>query len=212
MPINTGQRVTTLDGPLGVVVGEQPSDTTSEPQTIIQSDAGQQVVVPSSLLRLQENGTYVIAMHTHALSTARAASAADTTVVPVVAEELMVGKRTVATGKVRIRTTVHEQAEVVDEPLLRDEVEVTRVPINQFVERPVDARYEGETLIVPIFEEVLVVEKRLVLKEELHITRRRAEYHAPQQVTLRREEINIERLPLSDEERAERGGGTARIE
>lgn len=35
-----------------------------------------------------------------------------------------------------------------------------------------EIRTEGDVTIVPVLEEVLVVEKRLVLKEELHIRRR----------------------------------------
>jgi stress response protein YsnF len=49
-------------------------------------------------------------------------------------------------------------------------------------------------MIVPILEEVLVVEKRLMVKEEIHITKQRVEKHAPQRVTLRREEAVIERM------------------
>jgi uncharacterized protein (TIGR02271 family) len=49
-------------------------------------------------------------------------------------------------------------------------------------------------MIVPIMEEVLVIEKRLVLKEELYIRKRRVETHRPQQVRLRSEEARVERL------------------
>jgi len=49
-------------------------------------------------------------------------------------------------------------------------------------------------MIVPILEEVVVVEKRLMLKEELHISKQRIETHKPQRVTLRSEEVNVERI------------------
>jgi hypothetical protein len=55
-------------------------------------------------------------------------------------------------------------------------------------------------VIVSLLEEVLVVEKRLLLKEELHIRKRRAETHQPQQVTRRHEEARIERLHQSKQE------------
>jgi stress response protein YsnF len=42
---------------------------------------------------------------------------------------------------------------------------------------------------------VLVVEKRLMLREEVHVTRRREVRHDPQHVTIRREEAQVERLP-----------------
>jgi uncharacterized protein (TIGR02271 family) len=68
------------------------------------------------------------------------------------------------------------------------------VLINRVVDASVPVRYEDDTMIVPIMEEVLVVEKRLVLKEELYIRKRRVETHRPQQVMLRSEEVRVERL------------------
>jgi stress response protein YsnF len=49
-------------------------------------------------------------------------------------------------------------------------------------------------MIIPLLEEVLVVEKRLPLKEELHLTKRRVETHKPQRVRLRREKAVIEHV------------------
>jgi uncharacterized protein (TIGR02271 family) len=83
---------------------------------------------------------------------------------------------------------------VVDEPLFHDEVEVEHISVNRPVEGPISVRYEDDTIIVPIMEEVLVVQKQLILKEEIHIRKRRIETHQPQQVTLRREEAHIDRL------------------
>jgi uncharacterized protein (TIGR02271 family) len=93
---------------------------------------------------------------------------------------------------------VHEYETLVDEPLFRDEVEVEHVRIDRVVDGPLPVRYEDDAMIVPIMEEILVVEKRLVLKEELHIRKRRVETHQPQQVTLRREEVRVERLKVPE--------------
>lgn len=117
---------------------------------------------------------------------------------PVIIEEIDIQKRLVETGKVRITKVVHEHEAVVDEPLLRDEVEVERVSIHRLVEEAIPMRYEGETMIVSVMEEVLVVEKRLMLTEELHIRKRRVEMHQPQRVTLRREEARVERENLRE--------------
>jgi uncharacterized protein (TIGR02271 family) len=97
---------------------------------------------------------------------------------------------------------------MVDEPLLREEVTVERAAINQIVNEPVPVRYEGDTMIVPVLEEILVVEKRLVLKEEIRITRQRVEQREPQRVTLRSEEVIVERVDPSDSRNYQRGGGT----
>jgi uncharacterized protein (TIGR02271 family) len=114
-------------------------------------------------------------------------------VVPVVEEELRVGKRVVETGRVRVTKSVSEREELVDEPLLREEYEVERVPVNVYVDEPVGPRHEGETLVVPVLEEVLVVEKRLLVREELRITRRRTEGRDRRSVTLLSEEVSVER-------------------
>ncbi len=67
-----------------------------------------------------------------------------------------------------------------------------RVPVGRVVQEAPQTRQEGDTLIVPVLEEVLVVEKRLVLKEELHIRKRSSERVEQQTVRLRSENVEIE--------------------
>ncbi len=83
---------------------------------------------------------------------------------------------------------------MVDEPGFEEHVEVERVPINQVIDQPAVTRREGDTLIIPVMEEVLVVEKRLILKEEVRITTRRSEVRDTQRVTLRREDTIVEHV------------------
>jgi uncharacterized protein (TIGR02271 family) len=116
-------------------------------------------------------------------------------VVPVIAEEIKVGKRTVESGRVQITKRVEEREEVVDQPLLKEEVEVQRVPINRPIEAPATIREEGDVTIIPVMEEVVVVERRLILKEELHIRRKRTQVRQPQRITLRSERAEIKRIP-----------------
>ncbi len=124
----------------------------------------------------------------------------DTRVIPVIEETLDVQKRQVETGGVRIIKVVHEREEVVNVPRVREEVTVERVTLNRLVDTPVSMRQEGDTLIIPLLEEVVVMEKRLMVKEELRITKRRIEEQASQQVTLRREEVVVERLDPSKQQ------------
>lgn len=120
-----------------------------------------------------------------------------TIVLPVMREELHVGVRQVDTGSgVRIHKTVSEQTHQVEQALLRDAVEVKRVPIDRIVplsEAPV-ARQEGDTFIVPVLEEILVVEKRLRIKEEVHITRTARQEQYADTVVLRTENVSVERF------------------
>lgn len=116
--------------------------------------------------------------------------------VPLVQEAVRVEVREVETGGVRVHKTVSEHPHQIDEQLLHDEVNVKHVPIDKIVslsDAP-QSRQEGDTLIVPILEEVLVVEKKCRIKEEIHITRsQRTEQHA-ETVVLRSEDITIERF------------------
>ena len=115
-------------------------------------------------------------------------------VVPVVAEELAVGKREVESGRVRITKVVREEQKTVDQPLFADEVVVDRVAVNRIVDAPPEVRHEGETIVIPVVEEVLVVEKKLMLREEVRVMKRRTETHRPQTVTLRKQDVQVERI------------------
>lgn len=121
--------------------------------------------------------------------------AGETHVIPVVEEQLDLARRTVETGRVRLVKTVQTVEEEIDAATVREQVEVERVPIGRQVEKAVPTRREGDTLIIPLHEEVIVVERRLVLREEVRLTRRRVVESDPRQVTLRREEVAVERIP-----------------
>jgi stress response protein YsnF len=77
--------------------------------------------------------------------------------------------------------------------------------MNRLVDEPIPGRDEGETMIVSLPEEVLVIETRLLLREELYITTRRTETHQPARVTLRREEVAIDRVDNERNEPDNRG-------
>jgi uncharacterized protein (TIGR02271 family) len=118
----------------------------------------------------------------------------DVLVVPLQEEQLVVERRTVEAGRVRIATHVRERQEVVDEPVVRERVEVQRVPINKVVDAAPPQREDGDTLIIPVVEEQLVVERRLVLKEEIRVRRTRITERHREEVTLRSEEAEVTRL------------------
>ncbi len=169
----------------------------SRPEVLVQLDDGRQVLVPLAALSRQEDGSYVLSLDPADLERLHGAgydSGGQSLVVPVMVEELEVEKRRVEMGRVRISKVVREREELVDEPLFREEVSIERVPVNRFVDEPIPVRYEGDTLVVSLVEEVPVVEKRLMLKEELRITRRQVEVHQPVPVTLRSEEATVEHI------------------
>ena len=115
-------------------------------------------------------------------------------VVPVLEEEARVEKRRVTTGKVRIRSIVEDVEEIAAATLEEETVDITRVAIDRVVDEVPAVRTEDGVTIVPVLEEVLFVEKRLVLKEELHIRRRVSSETVEVPVTLRKERAVVERV------------------
>ena len=93
-------------------------------------------------------------------------SKGDTETYSVVEEEARIEKRAVLAGKVRIRTPVDVSSEIASAILTEQTVEITRVPVNKVIEKAPAVRTENDTIIIPVLEEVLVVEKQLILKEE----------------------------------------------
>ncbi|RZK22223.1 MAG: DUF2382 domain-containing protein [Hymenobacter sp.] len=115
-------------------------------------------------------------------------------IIPVIAESLRIDKQTVETGRVVLHKTVHVESQTVDVPLREEQVNVQRVAMNRYVDEAPPVRHEGDTTIVSIVREELVVTKRLLLVEELHVHKQVQTTHTPQTVELRREEITYERL------------------
>jgi uncharacterized protein (TIGR02271 family) len=199
-------RVTDPQGVHGTI------DTTAWPldgsraEVLVQLEGGQQVWVPVQALTRQEEGRYAVSMALRELERRAGANPHEPPLVlPVIQEALDVRTRRVETGRVRITKVIHEREELIDEPLVQEEVTIERMPINRVVEGPIPVRYEGDTMIVSVLEEVLVVETRLLLTEELRITRWRTETHRPVPVTVRREDVTIERVDRERNEPSDRG-------
>ena len=115
---------------------------------------------------------------------------------PLIEETARIDKRVVETGQVRVSTRTETVEQVLRETLRSDMVGVTRVPINRTLaegETPPVVREENGVTIIPVLEEILVVEKRLVLKEEVHIRRTTAGEDVEVPVMLRRQHAEIER-------------------
>ena len=150
---------------------------------------GRRLLVPrDSLERVEERRYRLRPGAEHAAGTWRV-------VVPVLGERARVVKRATDAGGVRVSKVVREEEQAIDLPLAHDEVSVERVPVGRFIDTVPPTRREGDDCwVIPIVEEVLVVEKRLMLKEELRVRKTVVEAREPQTITLRREEPVIERL------------------
>jgi stress response protein YsnF len=115
-------------------------------------------------------------------------------VVPLVEEAASVQKRQIVTGRVRVQLVTDTVEELAQADVRHETVEVTHVPIDRVVETAPAMRTEGDVTIVPVVEEMVVVEKRLVLREELHLRRRVETETVEVPVTLRKQRAVVERL------------------
>jgi len=116
-------------------------------------------------------------------------------VLPLHEEKIQVGKQRVVTGSVRISTVTREHEHLVDELLAREDVEIQRRPVGREVTRAPAIRRAGNTIIIPMIEEVLVVSRRLVVKEEIRVRLVRKKERSRQRVTLRKQELIVSRHP-----------------
>jgi uncharacterized protein (TIGR02271 family) len=110
-------------------------------------------------------------------------------------EEFGVERRRVETGRVRVRKKTLERIVEVEETLERVEVDFERVPVDRIVEEMPRLSETEDTIIVPIVEEILVVERRLRLIEEVHIRKSRQTEQFRDRVKLRAQEVDVRRLP-----------------
>lgn len=199
-----GMTVTNRQGPIGVVQAVEADPTTGNRRVVVQrTDGATQILTPDMYTITGD----MLQVNTSISGESQTAAAADypTTevldvgpgeerVIPVVREEAVVRTRKVERGGVRVHKHVKEREEVFTQPVTHETVHVERIPIGQEVEVAPQVREEGDTLIVPVLEEVLIVQKRLVLKEELRITRQRTTATEEVRVALREEEVSLEEI------------------
>ena len=121
------------------------------------------------------------------------ASDKEPVVIPVTREEAEVSRQRVETCVVKVRKIVHERVETIDEPILHDEVDIEHVAVNRVVQAPEPPREEGDVLIIPVYEEVVTVQRQWVLKEEVRVRRREVQTRHREHITVREEQAIVER-------------------
>ena len=114
--------------------------------------------------------------------------------VPIVEEEVAIGKREVERGRIRVRSRVVETP-IHEEVRLREEhVDIERRPVNQPVE-DADRLLQERSFEVSETAEEAVVGKRAVVKEEV-VVRKEGEERVEQiDDTVRRTEVDVDRAP-----------------
>jgi stress response protein YsnF len=113
--------------------------------------------------------------------------------IPIVEERATIEKKVVPTGRVRITSKAAERLEMLRDELIAQTVAVERVAVDREVDTPPGIRSEGDVLIIPVIEQRLVVEKRWVVTEELHVRRREHVEVVEIPVELRSTQVSVER-------------------
>lgn len=109
-------------------------------------------------------------------------------------EELEINKESVETGNVKIHTSVISEDVISYVPLLSEKISVVRIPMNEEVSETPEIRYEDNVTIIPVIKEVAVVTTKLILVEEIRITKETHEHIEKIESTLRSENVEVERI------------------
>jgi uncharacterized protein (TIGR02271 family) len=110
-------------------------------------------------------------------------------------EEARTGVREREAGSVSARKSVRTEREVVRVPRRREEVDIERVPVEgeaREASGATEADIGEEEVVLQVFEEEVVVTKRVVLKEEIRLRKRVAWDEEVVEVDLRKEEVEID--------------------
>lgn len=176
-----------------------------EGRQLLRLQSGEKVWVPDDVLLKRADGDYRLDVSFEDLeeadSTRIGVTAEVEQVVPLAEEEATIQKQRRETSRVRITKRVTERKEHLEDVLVGSRVDVTRVPVHREVEATAPVRQEGDTTIIPLYEEVLVIEKRLMLTEEVHVVVEQTKTRAEKAVTLRREELVTERSESGETDR-----------
>jgi len=107
-------------------------------------------------------------------------------------EQLIAHKELRDMGEIVVRTEVDDVPGRLEVDAYREEVFVEHEPVGQVVSERDEPWTDDDILIVPVYEEQLVVTKRLVLRERIRIRRVGTTDRQLFQDTLRRERLVVE--------------------
>ena len=126
-------------------------------------------------------------------------------VLPVIEEQLRLGKRTVESGAARVSTSVSE-VPVEESVTLREEhVTVERHKVDRAVENAPAAFREG-TIEVTEMAEVPVVSKEARVVEEVVVGKQTTEREETVRDTVKRTEVNVDETNVNDNQRNSQNG------
>jgi hypothetical protein len=187
--MGTQRRMSVIDG-AGVhgTLRRIEAESSGHPLAVVDIGRGVRVRVPFDLLQHDPSGGYTLAARWSDF----AVTTEDGTSIPVIAQEVTVDIRPAPEKTLRARRRVVVEQRDVEVPVWKERIHVEHVAIDQFVDQAPTPRYEGDVLVIPIIEEVPVVQVRLRVREELRVQVVREQHVHRETVTLRRHEVDIE--------------------
>ena len=169
------------------------------PETVLHLGLGRSVTVPTELLLTgMASGGDTVPQQRGALNSGSRgaedlAAAGRDTVIPLVAEQMQVGKETVTTGKVRLHRDVETYTESASLPLTRTSWDVQRTPVGEVVAEKPEVRQEGEVMIFPLVEERIVAKREYFLIEEVRVRQVATTSERTTSLELKRDVLTVER-------------------
>lgn len=167
--------------------------------------------VDRTLLEQQDDGSYKLTVSADELisatndriqveevNTLRPGTRTSSEAIPVIEEQAIFSTRAYEASRVRLVKRVDEIDETVDVPTREGVVDVERIKRGDWIDEMPSVRREDDKLIVPVVEEVVVVQKRLRLREEVHVTMRTETTTQRETVRLRKERVEVERIDLQN--------------
>lgn len=191
---NTGARVVSLDGQdVGVV--EQLSGEGSDAHLIVRLvDSDRTMMVPIEVIDDAQSTEELVVIQGsigELLNPQMDTGEHKSESFGLTAEEAIAHVHEVDRGRVMIDKTVELVPHEARIDVGTDRIEVDRVPVNTEVDVPPEIREEGDTLVVPVVEEVLVVTKRYRVVEEVRVTKHRDVRTETFQEDLKREVVTV---------------------
>jgi len=187
MAVSRQQIVVDLDGVRGSI---QEFAEASDGRRVarIELETGASVSVSSDLLHLEEDGGYSIPERWPQVVRESATGLE----LPVVQEDASIAVRHMQ-HHVRVRRKVVTEQRTLETPVWTEDVQIERIPRDEFVQHMPEARQDGDALVIPVIEQVAVVENRLRLREEIRIRVVRREHVDRRTIAVRRHEVEIDR-------------------
>lgn len=134
------------------------------------------------------------ATHTSETATHNAANVQSGTVIPIIEEQLQVGKREVEHGGARIRSRIVEKPVEASVRLREEHVIVNRHPVNRAVTDADVANFKKGDITVTERSEEAVVGKQARVVEEVEIGKQVTEREETIRDTVKRTEVDIEEI------------------